>query len=48
MKKTIHKVILIHIPIFLLIALFYMKLDIANTRITPENNDIQVIMNTND
>ena len=44
MKKTIHKVILIHIPLFLLMALFYMKLDIADSRINSENiQDVTII-----
>lgn len=46
MKKTIHKVILIHIPIFLLMALFYIKLDIANSRLKSENIKEVTIINS--
>jgi len=48
MKKTIHKVILIHIPLFLLIWLFHVKLLIADKILDSNSSELNVIMNTND
>ena len=48
MKKTIHKVILIHIPLFLLIGLFHTKLLIFDKSIDSNNSEDHIIMDTND
>lgn len=48
MKKTIHKVILIHIPLFLLIWLFHVKLLIADKILDSNSSEVNVIMDTND
>lgn len=48
MKKTIHKVILIHIPLFLLIWLFHIKLLIVDKKIETINDNQNIIVNIND
>lgn len=47
MKKTIHKIILIHIPLFLLIWLFHVKLLVLEKQIDSISSDVHIIMNTN-
>jgi poly-gamma-glutamate synthesis protein (capsule biosynthesis protein) len=45
MKKTIHKVLLIHIPLFLLIGLFHIKLLIIDKTLDPKLSNTDILIN---
>ena len=45
MKKTIHKVLLIHIPLFLLIGLFHIKLLIIDKTLDPKPRNTDIVIN---